>query len=285
MQISVIIPTYNRAAILRQCLERLFRQEGVTFEVIVADDGSTDDTEAVALSFPGLKYLKLDHAQQGVARNRGAEVATGDILVFIGDDIFTKPDFLQKHAERHQHMSAENVVVLGFTTWDPAVEINDYMRFLETSGWQFGYGELVAGFADRPDAYKFFYTSNISLKRSFFQQEPFDESFRGYGWEDIEWGYRLVKNRGARLFLEPEARALHHQVVLEADLPAKMQAIARGAAHFQQLHPTVPILPRGLKRLLIRAATQRPFVWGSRFIGKDLYYKLRSWRELFRSQK
>jgi len=287
MQLSVVIPTHNRAEILKTCLEKLMVQEGVEFEVIVVDDGSTDGTSQVmgeilrSAQNDSLRYIQQPASQQGVARNRGVAEAKGDLILFIGDDIFVPPNFLKTHWDAHQRMSAENVVVLGYTTWDPLLEINDYMRFLENSGWQFGYGFLKPGFVERPDLYKFFYTSNISMKKSFFEKEKFNESFRGYGWEDIELGYRLAKNHGMRLFYEPQARAYHHHLVLESDLPKKMQAVGHSARLFEELHPDVHVVPRGWKRLLIRLATNPVGLFIGRLLGGDLNYKLRSWAAFF----
>lgn len=283
VQLSVVIPTYNRADILKLCLERLLAQKGVDFEVIVVDDGSTDDTEKMMGEAQGdiVRYIRQTHFQQGVARNRGVAEAKGDIIVFIGDDILVQPEFLKTHWEAHQRMSAENVVVLGFTTWDPLIEINDYMKFLESSGWQFGYGFLRPGFVERAGRYKFFYTSNLSMKKSFFEKEKFNESFRGYGWEDIELGYRLAKNQGMRLFYEPAARAFHHHVVPESDLPKKMQAVGRSARAFEELHPAVNVVPKGWKRFLIRLATNPVGLACGRMLGKTWKYKLESWKEFF----
>ncbi|MFH1012692.1 MAG: hypothetical protein V1760_03000, partial [Candidatus Peregrinibacteria bacterium] len=193
-----------------------------------------------------------------------------------------EPGFLRRHYDAHLAHAEEDIVVLGHTTWDPVLPINPYMRFLESSGWQFGYGQLSPGFVARADRYKFFYTSNISLKRSFFEKEWFNETFRGYGWEDIELGYRLVKKHGMKLFYEPEAKAYHHHVVMEADLSEKMQVIGRAAVTFEKLHPEVRLVPRGLKKWLIKLAVNPLGIWMGRLLGKNFYYKLRSWKEFFK---
>ena len=124
MKLSVIIPTHNRADILNICLEKLAQQQGVDFEVIVVDDGSVDDTEHVVAmtnaqlpltKWCDMRYVKQKASHQGVARNRGAAAAAGDIIVFIGDDIFVEPGFLMRHHDRHAEYPDEDVVVLGFT--------------------------------------------------------------------------------------------------------------------------------------------------------------------------
>lgn len=288
MKLSVVIPTQNRADTLKITLEKLMTQEGVDFEVVVADDGSTDNTEITVSSLKSqargveIKYIKQAASHQGTARNRGVEAATGDIVVFIGDDIFVEPGFLKAHADRHAEHPEENVVVLGFSTWDPALQINDYMRFLESSGWQFGYSFLTPGFVNVAEPYKFFYTSNLSIKRSYFNQERFDESFRVYGWEDVELGYRFWRRHGMKLFYEPKAKAYHHHLTTENDLPRRMQAIGQSAVLFEALHPEVSLYPKGFKRWAIGWASQPWVLKILKAVHQSLYFKVRCWTEFMR---
>jgi glycosyltransferase involved in cell wall biosynthesis len=296
MKLSVVIPTHNRAGILKTCLEKIIAQQGVDFEVIIVDDGSTDKTEEIIKQFinpvgaidqsrlqgTGIRYIKQSASHQAIARNRGVKEAIGDIIVFIGDDIFVEPDFLMKHHDRHTEYPDENVVVLGYTTWDPSIEINAYMRFLESSGWQFGYRFLHPKFIGRADPYKFFYTSNISLKKSFFEKERFNEDFVFYGWEDIELGYRLWKHHDMKIYYEPQAIAYHHHVILESGLAEKMKNIGKSAVHFQQLQPDIRIIPMGLKAIILKLAGNKWTLPLFKIFGKNTYYKLKSWQEFFK---
>ena len=295
MKLSVIIPTHNRADILKTCLEKIIAQQGVDFELIVVDDGSTDDTEKIVKQFINpegaqalvrlrginVLYVRQPASHQAVARNRGVKLATGEIIVFIGDDIFVEPDFLMKHHDRHVEHQDKNVVVLGYTTWDPALEITPYMRFLESSGWQFGYNFLHPKWIGRLDPYKFFYTSNISLKKSFFEKEQFNENFVFYGWEDIELGYRLWKKHDMRIYYEPQAIAYHHHVLKASDLATKMRNVGKSAVHFKRLQPAIDVIPMGLKALILRLAGNKYTLPICRIFGKNTYYKLKSWREFF----
>mgnify|MGYP002725537785 CR=1 FL=1 len=285
MKLSVIIPTHNRAEILKKCLEKLSEQKGVDFEVIVVDDGSTDSTESVIadlrLPIP-VQYIKQKASHQGVARNRGVEKATGDIILFIGDDIFVEPDFLKMHLDRHTENPDENIVVLGYTTWDPTLQINDYMLFLEGCGWQFGYKFLKPKMIGLAKLYKFFYTSNISMKKSFFETEKFNEDFKCYGWEDVELGYRLWKRQGMKIYYEPAAIAYHHHEILPSDLPKKMRAVGKSAVHFERLQPEVQVIPKGLKGRIARLVTNKWILPIFRIFGKQTYYKFASWGEFFK---
>jgi glycosyltransferase involved in cell wall biosynthesis len=84
---SVIIPTYNRAALLRDALDSVFAQEFTDFEVIVVDDGSTDETPMVVSSFgKRTRFFRQDNKGAGVARNLGIRYASGDYTAFLDSD-------------------------------------------------------------------------------------------------------------------------------------------------------------------------------------------------------
>jgi glycosyltransferase involved in cell wall biosynthesis len=92
--VSVIIPVYNGARYLRAALESVFAQTYRSFEVIVVDDGSLDDSGTIAQSFPDVRYIH--QANQGVAaaRNHGIEVARGEFFAFLDqDDLWTPEKF------------------------------------------------------------------------------------------------------------------------------------------------------------------------------------------------
>ncbi|MBI5412661.1 glycosyltransferase family 2 protein [Candidatus Peregrinibacteria bacterium] len=289
MELSIIIPTYNRADILRRCLEHLARQEGApTFEVIVVGDGCTDNTKDIIqnskLKIKNLKYIEQPPSQQGIARNRGAREAQGRIVCFIGDDIFVAPDFVKRHVEAHQKHPEEFAAVLGFTTWHPELPINAYMHFLER-GWQFNYPMLTPGLITHPAPYKFFYTSNVSLKKSFFQKEPFDDGFQGYGWEDIELAYRLWNRHGMQIFYAPEAKAYHYHAFTEADLSAKMRQIGRAAKVFQEKHPELAVIPKGFGKWRRTVGVWPIFLPLFKRFWTFGYYYFLSWREFFKDFK
>jgi len=288
MKLSVVIPTHNRAEVLKECLKRLLAQKDVDFEIVVVDDGSVDDTKDVfasadfstAVEKTQLRYIYQTASHQGVARNNGVLEANGEVIVFIGDDIFVEPGFLKHHHDVHINNPGENVVVLGHTTWDPSLEINDYMKFLESSGWQFGYHLLEQGLVTHLEPFKFFYTSNISIKRSMLQKEKFSDKFQGYGWEDIELGYRLFDIWKMELYYEPNAKGLHHHVILESDLPKRMNQVGKAAVNFQKIQTGVSVVPSFFKQMLITViGIFTPIL---KLLNKNLYYKVRSWKEFMK---
>ncbi len=213
MNASVIIPTYNRSQALLRCLNALIEQRGDvgSFEIVVVDDGSTDDTARMVTGLAAKSPVEIrlvelgSHAGPAAARNRGITAATSEIVVFIGDDIIVQPGFLKWHcAMRRRFRSARNAI-LGYTTWHPELEITPFMRWLESSGLQFDYPWIER----YGPTWRHFYTSNISLERGFLLQNGlFDETFKAAAFEDIDLGFRLAKH-GLRILYCPQAAAYH----------------------------------------------------------------------------
>lgn len=103
MFISVIVPTYNRLALLQRTLDSLFRQDYPDFEIIVVNDGSTDGTHEYlsGAAVPGnFKYLHHENRGLAATRKRGLEHARGDIIAFTDDDCVVPPNWLTKIAAR-----------------------------------------------------------------------------------------------------------------------------------------------------------------------------------------
>lgn len=98
MRVSVIIPTYNRAALLREALDSVFAQTFADYEVLVVDDGSTDDTAAVLAEYGGrVTGLQGGHHGISAARNLGIERAAGQFVAFLDSDDLWQPDKLARH--------------------------------------------------------------------------------------------------------------------------------------------------------------------------------------------
>lgn len=93
---SIVIPTYNRASLITKTVLSLLEQEYQNFEVIIVDDGSTDDTEEVVKNIDTLKvsYHKIKNSERGYARNFGAKLAKGDYINFFDSDDLAKPNHL-----------------------------------------------------------------------------------------------------------------------------------------------------------------------------------------------
>lgn len=266
--LSIIIPTRNRPQILRKCLDCIAKQTiRDQLEVIVVIDGEDPSTAemlaSLRWSFPLLCFA-IPKAQQGVARNRGVEKARGDIILFIGDDIFLAPDACEAHVRAHTGAPTPCHAVLGFTTWDPALPITPVMRWLESTGWQFGYTQ-IAEYTGKPlppeMQHRFTYTSHISLPRDTARAIPFQEHALLYGWEDIEWGIRL-RDAGIPLLYAQTARALHHHHITLDDSLKRMETLGESARVFARLHPGFDRVPRGGKLLAYHLLALLPTLRG-----------------------
>lgn len=117
MNVSVVVPTFNKDVYLPLTLQSLFMQdlERSSYEVILIDDGSTDSTAAVAKSFAerdwNFEYLKRPHRGRSASRNIGVNAASGDCIVFIDDDCICSRNLLTAHLARHRSKSQQTAVV------------------------------------------------------------------------------------------------------------------------------------------------------------------------------
>lgn len=93
--VTVIIPAYNEEKYIQKCLDSLKNQTLENFEIIVVDDGSTDSTKQIASKL-GVKVTSLTHGGPGRAKNYGARIASGKILVFLDADMFVEKSYLKK---------------------------------------------------------------------------------------------------------------------------------------------------------------------------------------------
>lgn len=123
--ISIVIPCYNGAAFLRETLQSALSQTQPPLEVIVVDDGSTDDSAAIAESFgPLVRVIRQRNQGESVARNVGIAAARGDYLMFLDADDLLAPDALQKLAIAIRDIP-QGVALMGFATFesDPSIPL------------------------------------------------------------------------------------------------------------------------------------------------------------------
>jgi glycosyltransferase involved in cell wall biosynthesis len=95
--VSVVIPTYNRAAVIRRAVESVLAQKGISLELIIVDDGSTDDTESTLRSMEGpITCVRIPHSGVSAARNRGIREAAGNWVAFLDSDDYWLPGKLKE---------------------------------------------------------------------------------------------------------------------------------------------------------------------------------------------
>lgn len=172
MRCSIIVPTYNRAASLRAALAALARLEHEDYEIIVADDGSTDETgQVVRDEFPQVRYLRLEQNRgEWAARNRAIGEATGELFVFTDDDCIVAPDWLRRHTAHH---AAPRVGAAGGPLEPSSRSFIDKFYVAHS-------GEVyrVADRIDKLNGWQELITGNLSVSRRVLEQVGlFDERF------------------------------------------------------------------------------------------------------------
>jgi glycosyltransferase involved in cell wall biosynthesis len=101
MRVSVIIPTYNHGRFIRETIESVQAQTVAPHEIIVIDDGSTDDTPTLlgAMQDERLRVIRTENRGKGAARNRGLDEATGDFIALLDSDDRWQPSFLERQLQ------------------------------------------------------------------------------------------------------------------------------------------------------------------------------------------
>lgn len=95
--VSIIIPNYNGALLISRCLDSVFNQKSdCIFEVIVIDDGSTDNSVEIVKKYNNIIVIKQSNQGPAAARNKGIEIATGKYLTFLDADDYWKPTFFKE---------------------------------------------------------------------------------------------------------------------------------------------------------------------------------------------
>jgi glycosyltransferase involved in cell wall biosynthesis len=232
--ISVVIPTYNRLETLDRVIPTLLAQDlpSERYELLVCDSNSTDGTAAymarVCADHPNVRHLPGSYGGRAAARNAGIRDARGAIVLFNDSDILASPDLLSRHLARHVEPA---VAVVGLEV--QVKDLDDYARKRDRPD--------ARGFLHPPSRTKlswlYFLTGNASVeRRDLLRVGSFDESFTGYGHEDLELGYRLER-AGVRIVYEPLAVNYHCQDVPHDDQKEKMKLAGRSTVRFYRKHP------------------------------------------------
>lgn len=260
MFISVVIPTYNRRAILEKCLSALEHQDACgeldDYEVVVVDDGSTDGTpdwlRSNADRFPRVRLFEQSHGGPAEGRNRGVANARGDVIVFIDSDLVVTPTFLGCHARALTKQWARSGSRLCFT----------YGAVINTADFAHPTGERHKL---RDLSWAYFATGNVAIDRDVLERSGlFDLGFRLYGWEDLELGERL-RQMGVELIRCPEAVGYHWHPAFRLEQIPDLIRVERERARmglvFYRKHPSRRV------RMIIQFTWMHRLLWGVLTLG------------------
>jgi peptidoglycan/xylan/chitin deacetylase (PgdA/CDA1 family)/GT2 family glycosyltransferase len=240
MTVTVVIPTFNRQDQLLKCLQALAGQKGVTtsVEIVVVLDGCTDDTanalRSVATPFT-LRVLAQSHRGPAAARDRGFRAASGDICLFLDDDIIPKPRLLATHAALHRERA--NIVGLGQLVMRIPPNSGPMLRWY-ADGWRAHYERFARG-AD--PTWADCYSGNLSVRTDLLR------AVGGFApdmslLEDAELGYRLAL-AGARFVYLAEAAAKQEEHRSSRELALRLECLGAGWITLYERHPsTLPDL-------------------------------------------
>ena len=265
MFFSVVIPTYNRQPILEKCLKALEKQHltpnsPITgYEVVLVDDGSTDNTlswlASHAAQLPHVRLLQQSHQGPAAARNNGVENAIGDTIIFIDSDLVVTENFLQAHAD---------ALVAGYQKLG-SDRLFTYGRVINTCNFDDPTAEPYK-ITDFSAAY--FATGNVAISRHWLEKAGlFDTQFQLYGWEDLELGVRL-KKLDLKLIKCPAAVGYHwHPPFALNQIPSLIEKeIQRGrmGVLFYQKHPCWEV------KMMIQMTWIHRLLWGILSLGGRL---------------
>ena len=229
LELSVLIATHNRRELLRRCLDSLSRQtqDPATFEVIVADDGSSDGTAEMAEGFEApfrLRVLRLEKEGRAHAHNAAIAVAEGARCLFLDDDMIASPELVEGHVEAHR--SDPQSVGVGAITQQPP-EGRDWYAHTHAKSWNAHFEE----FANREPHWTDCYGANLSLPREVLVDLGGVATDVLTG-EDLDLACRLYDS-GCRPTYLPNAHGVHD----DQKRCRRMLGDARlqGAAHLELL--------------------------------------------------
>ncbi len=211
-KVSVIIPVYNRFDFLRRSLLCLMNQSFLIDEVIISDDGSTDDIPQLLIKafadFPfELKYVRQEDKgfRLSKCRNNGVRVSTGDFLIFLDQDIIYTKNFIRTFIER-----AASATFL--VAWPIRLKSKQMLKLTDEMIVQGNYSALITNEQHRQvtkqyhkDRFyqlcKMIHLRDIGPKlrsglfavsrENYFKVNGFDEKYQGWGNEDDDMGRRF----------------------------------------------------------------------------------------------
>ncbi|MEK7431820.1 MAG: glycosyltransferase [Cyanobacteriota bacterium] len=235
-EVSIVMPVYNRAKNLIHVLSALTKQTFKNFEVVIVDDGSTDNTKEVINSFRDKLNIRYSYAGENKgfraarARNIGLSKVRGWLIIFLDSDIVTPSSYIDEHIKIHKKY--DRILVDSFVyrmkeykeeelglipeEYIPKYKdiLNDDIKY-EFNIFDRGYPIEEGYFLD---------SNSLSIKKEHIIEEGFDESFIGWGHEDTELGYRFASKNFGFVFIKENCESYHifHYVSPEKDNETKV---------------------------------------------------------------
>jgi glucosyl-dolichyl phosphate glucuronosyltransferase len=226
-QVSVIIPTFNRPAELKNCIRSLLDQSEKPTELIIIDDGNLAEPPLQKeCTEKGIYYLYIKKEKPGLAasRNVGAKVAQGDIIFYFDDDVILSSKYIEEVLQVYEEDEAKSFggVEGVMSNIKPLTASQQFRKIFHMIFLTVGLKEgkvLPSGFVtdygtkgvplEKVQEVDFFHGYAMSFRKEIFQEFSFDEKkYQRYGLgEDQDFSYRVSKKY--KLIVTPRARLLH----------------------------------------------------------------------------
>ncbi|MGY5318309.1 glycosyltransferase family 2 protein [Neomicrococcus lactis] len=256
---SVIVPTRGGLMRLPRLVEALSAQINNDFETIFVVDGDIDGSNkflsstSVKEKLPNARVITFsENRGRSVALNEGFEASIGQILIRCDDDLEPKRDYIQSHIDRHAK-SVQGVV--GLTR-----NILPDTQYARVYGNEADMLAEKAALTVTPNFTWRHWAGNVSVPRRIWNEVgQYDTSYRRYGWEDVDYGYRIYA-AGFPVVIAPELTTAHHAAAVTTKIRS-LRALHSGAARdkFVEIHGE-DVLPKadgvGLWNLLVSGVAE-----------------------------
>lgn len=232
---SVVVPSRGGAQRLPHLLTCLSQQTNQQWEAIVVLDGDIDDSESVVeklkRDLPVRTIVFPENRGRVAALNAGFSEANGDVLIRCDDDLRPGRDYIEEHVNAHAE--------------EPCGAVGLVRNVLPENAYGRVYGQAT-DIAFREQAYASpasarwrYWAANVSTTRELWDAVgPYDSDYRAYGWEDVDWGYRLAR-LGVAIKLIPALETPHHAAAISTHSRASRAFHSGAARHtFEKKHGT-----------------------------------------------
>jgi len=197
-RLSVVMPVYNAEATLAECLTRLSCSSFGDFEVVLVDDGSTDQSRAIAAGFPLRVVPTGGRIGPAAARNLGAGAAEGELLFFLDADVMVRPDTLSRIVAAFERDEIEGVIGVQAAEMRHRDLVSQYKNL-----W------MRWTYCRRRGEVPLFYTTAAAIRRdAFLRAGGFDQGYATPNVEDTAFGQKLAR-LGIRVCIDPELEVEH----------------------------------------------------------------------------
>lgn len=197
-RLSVVMPVYNAEATLAECLTRLCSSSFTDFEIVLVDDGSTDQSRAIAANFPLRVVPTAGRIGPAAARNLGARAAEGEVIFFLDSDVMVRPDTLSRVVGAFERGEIEGVVGVQAADMRHRDLVSQYKNL-----W------MRWTYCRRRGDVPLFYTTAAAIRReAFLRAGGFDQGYATPNVEDTAFGQKLAR-LGIRVRIDPELEVEH----------------------------------------------------------------------------